>query len=363
MKKKILIIGMSDIIGGVETYIYNLIRLINKDKYHFDFLVIGQGIHSVFENEINALLNDGKNHFFYCPNLKKHYIKAHRWLKDFYRQNKYDIIYLNTCTSARISYCRYALKKSRTKLITHSHNGRADNYIGEINNKIFKRYTTNKSSKLLACSDVAYKYMFSNKPSGKWFIPNGVRTDRFKYNQIERETLRRKLNIPEEKIVIGCVGRFSAQKNYGYLVDLSELLPEKYCFLCIGDGDEKEAIKSRIIAEYKQDYFIILDSQKDIERYYNAMDIFVMPSIFEGLPITAIEAQCNGLPCVFSDTITKQVGLTDNCSFISLQNKKEWATTITQQDIKRCDGESIIAEKGFDELAPVLLLEELFDLL
>ena len=163
--KKILVIGMSDTLGGVETYIYNLIKMIDKKKFTFDFLVIGQDNKSVFEKEINDILGNDKNHFYYSPNLKKHYVETQKWLTQFYKKNQYDIIYLNTCTAARISYCVKGLKNNRTKLITHSHNGKADNWKGSLTNKLIKKYTTKRSAYRLACSDLAYSYLFSDSMS------------------------------------------------------------------------------------------------------------------------------------------------------------------------------------------------------
>ena len=359
--KKILVIGMSDTLGGVETYIYNLIKMIDKKKFTFDFLVIGQDNKSVFEKEINDILGNDKNHFYYSPNLKKHYVETQKWLTQFYKKNQYDIIYLNTCTAARISYCVKGLKNNSTKLITHSHNGKADNWKGSLTNKLIKKYTTKRSAYRLACSDLAYSYLFSDSMSGKWFVPNGVEIDRFKFNEVERRIIRVQNNISKDNIVIGNVGRFSAQKNHRYFLDLAEKLDNKFVFLLLGNGELKEEFIEKVKECGLEDKFRVVSAKTDVERYYSAMDVFVMPSIFEGLPITAIEAQCNGLPCVFSTYITQQVKLSSNCEFVDLEDKGKWIEVISNFSKSRYDGVKVITDNKFDIDSTVKMMEMIFE--
>lgn len=355
--KRVLIIGMSDTLGGVETYIYNLIKYIRKDIFLFDFLVIGEESPSVFEKEINSLLKG--NHFYYSPNLKKDYKNAKKWLKSFFKNHTYDVIYMNTCTAARITYCLDGLKHGNTTLITHSHNGRADNWKGRINNSLFRPFTTNKSKVRLACSDVAYHYLFSDSPKGEWFIPNGVDVERFKFNLDKRNEIREKFNFSNNDFLIGCVGRFSEQKNHQYLIQIAKKIDSRFKFILIGDGELKDKFCNDIKRESIENRFILLKAINDIQDYYNAFDLFLMPSIFEGLPITAVEAQCNGLPCIFSTNITKQVALSDNCKFIDLKDIEMWIETINKFKISRYDGKRVIIEKNFDILSTVKKIENL----
>ena len=135
--KKVLIIGMTSILGGVETYLYNVVKFLDKKDIEIDFLVIGDSKKAVFENELVNILGCNKKHFYYTPSVKKNPIKAVKWLRGFYQAKMYDVIYMNTCTSARIVYCSYAINKLGAKLITHSHNGNAISKFKGINNRIF----------------------------------------------------------------------------------------------------------------------------------------------------------------------------------------------------------------------------------
>lgn len=260
-----------------------------------------------------------------------------------------------------ISYCVKGLKNNRTKLITHSHNGKADNWKGSLTNKLIKKYTTKRSAYRLACSDLAYSYLFSDSMSGKWFVPNGVEIDRFKFNEVERRIIRVQNNISKDNIVIGNVGRFSAQKNHRYFLDLAEKLDNKFVFLLLGNGELKEEFIEKVKECGLEDKFRVVSAKTDVERYYSAMDVFVMPSIFEGLPITAIEAQCNGLPCVFSTYITQQVKLSSNCEFVDLEDKGKWIEVISNFSKSRYDGVKVITDNKFDIDSTVKMMEMIFE--
>lgn len=354
MKKRILIIGLSPVLGGVETYLYNLIKYIDRDEYNFDFLIVGNH-KSVFEKEINEIINDGENHFYYCPNLKSDYLKGKKWIREFYGNRNYDYIYLNTCTAARIQYCTTAIRKGSI-LISHSHNGNGDS---KINNALFKGYLSKKSKYKLSCSDLAAKWLYGNKFTNYKIIPNGIDTERFKYNEKIRNNLRIKLKFNHTDIVLGHVGRFSEQKNHKFFIEIAKELSNRFKFLLIGDGDKKSEFINMMCTNKLEDRFVILSAQDDIEKYYNVMDLFLMPSLFEGLPIVSVEAQCNGLSCVFSDTVSKQSNLSDRCRFIPTNNLSEWKKSILKANIERFDGVEVIKRKGFDVMTTVKTIQEL----
>ena len=359
--KRILIIGMTDLLGGVETYIYSVIKNIDRRKYSFDFLIIGQGIKAVYEREINELIGDGLNHFFYSPNLKRHYFMSSKWLKQFYDSHNYDAIYLNTTTAARIMYCRYALNNKESKLIAHSHQGNAVSLKKSMGNRLFKHYLTKRSWKKLACSEIAYKWLFDDIPLPGCIIPNGIETDKFRFNDLKRKEIRGNLGIADNKIVIGHVGRWSTQKNQSFFISLSQLLGDDYLFLCIGDGPDKETFELSIKEKGVSDRFVILGARNDVNNYYSAMDIFAMPSYYEGLPIVAVEAQCNGLPCVFSDSISKHTDISGRCFFVSINQQDKWRAAIECINKERYDGEACLKDRGFSIFNTVKILDSILE--
>lgn len=357
--KRILVFGMSPILGGVETYIYNIAKNIDKKKYIFDYLIVGTE-HSVFEEELKKINPESK--FFYAPNIKRHYILGNKLLREFYDKCRYDCIYMNTCTAARVLYCEYSIKKYKTSLIVHSHSGNAHSTINKFSNKLFRSKITRLSKVHLACSEVAYEWMFNDKLNKKNIIPNGVDLERFCYSNEWRYDIRSQLDFSDDDIVIGNVGRLSQQKNQLYFIELAKKLDNKYKILIIGDGELKEKIQSKIREEKLENRFRVLSAKNDLERYYSAMDIFAMPSIFEGLPIVGIEAQAEGLPCVFSINISPQTALSDKCTFVNLDNIGEWVSTIKKCSIEKYDGSQLVKDRGFDNMRPVKMIENILDL-
>ena len=354
---KILVIGLSSEMGGTENYIYNLVQCLNKSIYTMDFLVIDEGKHTPYQEEINKYYDDGKNHFYYCPNIKKSLIFGLKWLKNFYENNHYDVIYMNATTSARIVYCLYPIRKFKTPLITHSH--RSDG--NKLNHYIFRNSVIRHSIYKLACSKNAEEWMFGKKNQNYSLISNGIITEKFKFNNVYRNDIRNELNISDDRYLIGHVGRFSEEKNHSFFIELAKKLDDKYIFLLIGEGPLKEEFKKRVKEENLESKFRILDGTKFIYKYYNAMDIFMMPSFNEGLPIVCVEAQCNGLNCIFSDTISNETNISGNCEYLPLNEISEWINALKKQSFQRFNGVNVIKNAGFDMQQSANVVSKLFE--
>lgn len=361
MKMRILIFGLTKVVGGIESYIRNLIYNIDREKYYFDFMIVGEEEKACFEDEFNELFDDGKEHFFHCPNMKKGFISTNRWLREFYESHHYDLIYMNVTTAARIMYCNYAVTKQGVPLITHNHCGNAVSKLASINNNVFKRYTTKKSAVKLACSDEAFSYGFSCDRSAGRIIQNGISVEQFTFNQEYRSEMRSNLGISEDQVVIGHIGRFAIEKNQRYFVELSKLLGNKYVFACIGEGEQKESVVSYIKEKGVVDSFRILPFSKQTEKYYSMMDIFAMPSLYEGLPLVAVEAQASGLPCIFSDSISRQSDICGHSRFISLETPDRWVEALRNSSKKRFDNRQKLIDAGFDASSTAVLISNLFD--
>lgn len=351
---------MTSRFGGTESYLRSLISNIDRSKYNFDFMVVGE-TKAILEDEINELINDGRNHFFYPPNMKKHYIKAKKWLENFYETHKYNLIYMNVTSAARIVYCNYAIKHMGVKLITHNHCGNSVNKKAGINNFLFKGYTTRMSDLKLACSDAAFYWGFSSNVGEPEIIKNGINLDRFSFNYNFRSEIRHVYDIDDNKIVIGHIGRFSIEKNQKFFVKLSKELGEKYVFICAGEGNTKNELLNEVKCEGVDDRFRIMSFTNETEKLYSAMDIFMMPSLYEGLPIVCVEAQANGLPCIFSDTISRQSDICGHSVFLSLEYLPSWVNYIKQMEICRYDNKNKLVEAGYDIKETARKMDLLFE--
>lgn len=362
---KVLVVGLSDLIGGVETFIYNIMINSNKEDVIYDFLIIGDK-KPVFEKEIFNFYN-GENHIFYVPNYKDGIFKAIKELNKFYltKGKEYKYIHLNTCTATKVIYCFPYYLRNKTKIITHSHNG---NGRMSFNNKIFRPIVNLISFKRFSCSDLASKWLFGNKSVSKVkLINNGIDTKKFEFNLEKRINIRQRYNINDKCFLIGNVGRFMEQKNHSFLIDIFSEIKKSNPnskLLLIGDGILKSDIKRKIESYGLRDSVIFAGIQYDVSEFYSSMDLFILPSLYEGLPIVAVEAQCSGLKCVFSDTISKQVDLLGYSNFYPLQEPaKYWADKILKENYiveDRIGCSKVVKDKGYDIKDTARYLEDIY---
>lgn len=365
MKKRILVIGLTERMGGVETFIYNTTRFSDKSKYKYDFLVHGTD-HTVFQKEITDFYNDGEDHFFFVPSIKKHPVSSLRALSRFYKNNasKYDYIHLETGATSEIMYVYPFIKKYSLKVITHSHNG---NGYTPVVNAIFRPLVNKASLKELSCSDEATNWLFGEKRQKSVItVNNGINVERFTFNVQARKEIRNKYHISDDALVIGHIGRFSEQKNHKFILKVfKQVLNQRpdAILMLVGTGELKDEIKKQISNLDLQQKVILCGLQAKTEDFYSAFDIFLMPSLYEGLPVVGVEAQCEGLPCFFSNNISREIGITDLSSFISLDESPiEWSRKILAKSlVDRKKYPAIIDENDFSIRSTVKELESIYD--
>lgn len=325
MPKRVLqVLGGLDA-GGAETFVMNLYRAIDTKKIQFDFIkhVSHEGI---FENEIVG--NGGR--IFKCPQYtgKNHFAYCKWWDTFFIEHPEYSVVHGHVRSTAAI-YLKVA-KKHGIITIAHSHstsNGRG--IAASIKNimQLPIRYTADF---LFACSDNAGSWLYGKKAIAKpnyRMIPNGIDLKRFFFDIEKRDEIRKKLNIPKDTFVIGNVGRMTVPKNHKFMIELFAKFYEKRPnsrLLLIGDGELLELIKNQCSQLGIEDAVIFTGAKLNTEDYYQAMDVFVFPSLWEGLGIVAIEAQANGLNCLVSENVPKEAVLTNSTKVISLQAMDIW---------------------------------------
>ena len=205
-----------------------------------------------------------------------------------------------------------------------------------------------------SCSSFATEFSFPKKVWKKTrYIPNGVDLEKFQYNEEIRKEMRNTLSLSDQ-FVVGHAGRFNHQKNHDFLIDifseLHKVEPSAVLVLC-GVGELEENIKEKVYTLGLKDNVIFYGGCNEMEKMYQAWDVFVLPSKFEGLPVTGVEAQASGLPLVLSDVITKEVAVTDAVCYVSLnKSEEEWARTILScKGYRRNTDISTLRRAGFDQ--------------
>lgn len=315
-------------LGGSQAFVMNIYNKINRERVQFDFLVSEDG---AYDKEIQSL--GGK--IYKIPYLtqvgQKKYSKE---LKNFFLEHKdYNIVHshLNQISGIVLEAAKKAGIKNR---IAHSH---STNNRNNLIVRLYKQYLQGKingnATKLFACSEKAAKWLYKSKYKEAKIINNGIDLKKYDFSEEKRKRIRKELNIEKDIIVIGHVGRLDHAKNHLFLLDIFYQylnLNPKSILLLVGDGDNKKRIEEKAEKLGIGNKIIFIGAKKAID-YYNAMDIFVFPSLYEGFGMVLIEAQASGLYCLSSDRVPKETNATGKCYFMSLEkNEKEWAKKIEE---------------------------------
>lgn len=348
---RVLQIGMHDKIGGVETFLMNYYRNIDRKKIQFDFVSIYDKL--CFENEIKHL--GGK--VYNIVSEKKNPIKYYKDLKKIIKENNYNIVHIEMLSCANILPILAAKRAKVKHIIVHSHNSNTPSgLLRKLMNTINKPFLK-LATDYWACSKLAGHWMFGEK-NDFVVIPNAIDINKFCFNLDNRKKIRDNLKI-NNKIVIGHIGRFCYQKNHDFLIKIFKKFNDKNknsVLLLIGKGELENKIKKAVTDLNLNDSVIFLGNTDVVEKYLSAMDIFVLPSRFEGLPVTGIEAQVNGLECLFSNKITNEVNFTNNVKFLPIDDINLWVKALnnTNLNLKRRNN---IDSKSFDIRVNAKLIE------
>ena len=322
--KKILHIGMSDKLGGIETFVRNLYINIDKDKFKFDF-IDNTSSQICYKDEFEKM---GSN-IYKVVSRKKNIFLHKKQLKEIIKDNNYCAIHFHLNTWSYVEPIILA-KKFNVKIIVHSHNEwNGTNFKTLLLDKINRKRCKNINMIRLACSDLAGKWIFENQ--NYTIINNGINIEDFKYTEQKRMKIRKELNICEDDIVIGHVGAFREQKNHSFLIDIFYeylKLNSNSVLVLVGDGELKEKIKEKVNELNISNKVRFLGVRNDINNILSAFDYFVFPSKFEGLPISVVEAQAANLNCIISSKITKQIILSDKVQMLDTKLPQEWANLI-----------------------------------
>lgn len=345
--------------GGIETMIMNHYRAIDRTKIQFDFLVHRQE-RGDYDDEIEQL---GGHIYRAFPIRPWKYIQYFKWLKDFfYKNNDYIAIHAHIQENSGFVF-KVASKFNIKTLISTSHTagyGIDYKYPFRLYAKFYlNRYCSHK----IACGKMAGEHLYG-KNSEFIVIHNAIDVAKFKYNVNVRNKIRHKLNI-ENKFIIGNVARFHKGKNHKFIVDIFYEIykqDKNCCLVLVGDGEEFETIKSKVESLGLTTNVLLLGVRNDVNELLQAFDILLFPSLFEGIPVSIIEAQAAGLPSILSDTIDNETAITSNVEFHSLEAPiSEWTNAILDKKaFKRIDTTSEIVGAGYDVIQNTKLLYRLY---
>lgn len=317
--------------GGIESYMMNYYRHIDRNKIQIDFIVHGNQ-KGVYDDEIEEL--GGK--IYHVPVKSKDYFGNIRALKKIFNSGEYKIVHSHM-DAMNMVVLKTARKCGVPIRISHSHNTKhlTSNPIKVLMNEYARKNVSRYATHLFACSSLAGEWLYGKKniDQGKvLLINNAIEVAKYQFSESSRNEMRSKLPILDDEIVIGHVGRFDYQKNHSFLLDVFKEyinINPKCKLVLVGEGHLKENIINKIQNLGISDNVILAGTTDKVENYLNLFDVFVFPSLFEGLGIVLIEAQANGLPCIVSDTVPSESNVTGSISYLSLKDDiKHWANEI-----------------------------------
>jgi len=345
--------------GGIETLIMNLYRNIDRNKVQFDFLT-HKGLDGIFDDEIRRLggriykmpqIRNGNKTYYFRLFI---YIYA---LKEFFREHKeYHVIHGHMTNTAAI-YMPIAKKFGNvTCCIAHSHLTQARPGMAGKVTDFLHRLVPSVATDYFACSEMAAHWIFSEEDIQNGHVTimkNGVNVEKFCYRPDISAMVRAELGI-EGKLIIGNVARFKKEKNHIFLIDifqaLHKIIPDSLLVI-VGEGELMQEVKERVKRLGLEDVVMFLGVRQDVDRLMQAMDVFLLPSLYEGLPVVGIEAQASGLPVFTSTEVTIEMDITGHVKFLSLElSASQWATEILKciKTYQRFDVSKQITQNGYD---------------
>lgn len=356
--RRVAVIGMTENRGGIESVIMNIYRNIDRTKVQFDFLLPHNMGTMAFEDEV---LQMGGRIFRIIYSQKESFVKAKECFLEYFREHpELKAVHLH-CNFPYAFPLKVAKKAKIPMRIIHAHSSAMlfeqskglKSKIRSIRNFIVHRQIKNAPNMYFSCSDLAAKSTFK---SDKYvWIKNGVELENFEYNSQIRNEIREKYEIKESERLIGAVGRICAVKNSFFVLEIfkeyTKLNPDSK-LVYIGDGEWKSKIEDKV-REYGLEGKVIFPGMiADTHKWYHALDMLLLPSLFEGLPVVLVEGQAAGIPCIASDTITQQVKVTELVKYKS--NKlpaEEWAKdikVILEKKTDRAQYKDEMYKAGFD---------------
>ena len=339
--------------AGIETMLMNYYREMDRNQIQFDFLA-NKPVPGEYDEEIRSM----GGRVFVSPGLNPlHFPRYRRYVADLLRDNP-DIRIVHAHNEAMGYYALKSAKDAGMRVrIAHAHNTQIIHDYKYPLKLVCKQLLPGAATDYWSCGRDAGIYYYGEKRwnASGFILRNAIDVTRFGFRQEARERKRQQHGL-QDCFVIGHVGRFNVQKNHSRLLDIfaeiDQKVPEARLVL-VGTGELEQAVKEKASAIGIQDKTLIPGQTADVSDWYQAMDCFVLPSLFEGLPVVGIEAQAAGLPCVFSDRVTDEVLLSPEARRVSLQaDNAEWAaeimTAMRRPDADRTQGMDIVRRAGYD---------------
>lgn len=360
---RILHTGMTDNRGGIETFVMSNNRELLKEGIKFDFVCMYDTM--AYEEEVTEY---GEKVYHVARELKQ----PIRYYKDLLGiVGNYDVVHINTQTCANILPLIACKVKRVKKVVLHSHNSSTDTTLKRIMHKFNKHFAYKMADEYIACSRAAAEWLYPRKlvESGQVkVIHNAIDYDKMKFDGNMRSNIRKELKVQDDEVLVGNIGRQTQPKNIIFLVKAFEKALDqgfKGKLLIIGNGPEHEAIMDYVTTESLSDKVVFFDNRPDAYMFYSAIDIFGMPSVYEGLSFCAVEAQASGCKCLFSTNMSRETAILPTTQFLSIDKEEHWVNELMRfasygMDRTEEDNREYLENAGYVLSSEALRLKEIY---
>lgn len=314
--------------NGISTCVLSYLKQIASEEIIIDIVAPNK-----VSDDIKAIINEKKMTLYELTMRKTSTLKYFMKLRSIVLTKKYDVVHVhgNSCTMA-IELLAATLGCCRTR-IAHSHNTTCEHMKAH---KLLRPVFELCCNKRFACGEEAGKWLFRNKDFN--VIKNGVVVSEYAPSIYKRNAVREKLNIDKDVVLLGHIGVFNFQKNHEFFIPminkLKELDSHKYKLLLIGDGKIKSDIFEKVKEFDLEDMILFIGNVTNIPDYLQAIDLFLLPSRFEGLPYVLVEAQAATLRCLVSDHVSKEADLTESIEFMTIDSVNPWIDFLKEVDVQ-----------------------------
>lgn len=348
--------------GGVQMLLRNYHKYINKDKIIFDFIVYGDEI-----GELESYFKSYGSKIYHIPPKTKSLIKSLSQMRKIIKSGNYDVVHAHQDIMSIFPI--YFAKKAKINLrIAHAHSAfKSNNKIKKLIHKVLLVLLEKYSNYWAACGKEAAMDLWGKENISLGninIINNAIDVNNFKFNNDIRKEIRKELGV-ENKFVIGNIGRFIDVKNHKFIIEVFKHVSDmdkEAILLLVGKGELESEVRNQVKKLGLEQNVKFLGLRNDIDKILQGIDVFLLPSKFEGVPIALIEAQASDLTCLVSDVVTKEVKITDKVEYMSLdKDAKAWAEKILSYKCnKRYDTSKLIKKVGFDISEQAKSLENLY---
>lgn len=308
--------------GGMGNFVKELVQAINKDNYHIDFLIYEEG-----DADLEEFLRQYGCEIYKVANPKGNYGTCKKEIAELHEKKNYQVMHsLNLFNSGYMVKIARELKIPIRIVHSHASQNFHNGWMYEVYKKMMRHYMKRYATNLIGCSDLAGEYLFGKLRFE--VIENAIDTAPYAYNEENRRTVRNHFGYLDNDYVVGMVGMVTENKNQTFMMDVIKDMEDSIRLCIVGDGDYRQEANQKIEDLHLEDRVTITGWQNDTSRFYSAFDCLVMPSFSEGFPLVGLEAQANGLPILFADTITKEVNLSQGVQYLPLNTVTPWQEAI-----------------------------------